>query len=115
MAEQTARMRQLADTLNQASQAYYFGSEPIMSDMDWDKLYDELLELLARRMRASRDIGQYKKEHNMPILQAKRYEDLLARRAEQAVQLGMDREFMRSVLQAIHEESIRQQMEVLGR
>ena len=38
----------------------------------------------------------------MPILQAKRYEDLLARRAEQAVQLGMDREFMRSVLQAIH-------------
>jgi len=26
----------------------------------------------------------------------------------------MDREFMRSVLQAIHEESIRQQMAVLG-
>ncbi len=75
---------------------------------------DELLELLVRRMRVSRDIGQYKKEHNMPILQAKRYEDLLARRAEQAVQLGMDREFMRSVLQAIHEESIRQQMQVLG-
>ena len=79
-----------------------------------DKLDDELLELLVRRMRISRDIGQYKKEHNMPILQAKRYEDLLARRAEQAVQLGMDREFMRSVLQAIHEESIRQQMQVLG-
>ena len=36
MADQTARMRQLADTLNQASQAYYFGSEPIMSDMEWD-------------------------------------------------------------------------------
>jgi len=28
--------------------------------------------------------------------------------------MGMDREFMRSVLQAIHEESIRQQMAVLG-
>ena len=79
-----------------------------------DKIDDELLELLVRRMRVSRDIGQYKKEHNMPILQAKRYEELLARRAEQAVQLGMDREFMRSVLQAIHEESIRQQMQVLG-
>ena len=45
MTDQTARMRQLADTLNQASQAYYFGSEPIMSDMDWDKLYDELSAL----------------------------------------------------------------------
>ena len=37
-----------------------------------DKIDDELLELLVRRMRVSRDIGQYKKEHNMPILQAKR-------------------------------------------
>ena len=74
----------------------------------------QVADALVRRMRVSRDIGQYKKEHNMPILQAKRYEDLLARRAEQAVQLGMDREFMRSVLQAIHEESIRQQMQVLG-
>ena len=79
-----------------------------------DKLDDQLLELLARRMRVSRDIGQYKKEHNMPVLQAQRYEELLGRRAKQAVELGMDREFMRSVLQAIHEESIRQQMEVLG-
>ena len=30
-------------------------------------------------------------------------------RARQAVEMGMDREFMRSVMQAIHEESIRQQ------
>ncbi len=80
-----------------------------------DKLDDELLELLTRRMRVSRDIGQYKKEHNMPVLQTQRYEELLARRAGQAEQVDMDREFMRTVLQAIHEESIRQQMEVLGR
>ena len=80
-----------------------------------DKLDDQLLELLSRRMRVSRDIGQYKKEHNMPVLQTQRYEELLARRAGQAGQMGMDREFMRTVLQAIHEESIRQQMEVLGR
>ena len=80
-----------------------------------DKIDDELLDLLVRRMRVSRDIGQYKKEHNMPILQTQRYEELLDRRAGQAVQLGMAREFMRSVLQAIHEESVRQQMEVLGR
>ena len=80
-----------------------------------DKLDDQLLELLSRRMRVSRDIGQYKKEHNMPVLQTQRYEELLARRAGQAEQMGMDREFMRTVLQAIHEESIRQQMEVLGK
>lgn len=56
-----------------------------------DKLDDELLELLSRRMRVSRDIGQYKKEHNMPVLQAQRYGELLTRRADQAVRMGMDR------------------------
>ena len=80
-----------------------------------DKLDDELLELLARRMRVSHEIGQYKKEHDMPVLQAQRYEELLARRAAQAVEMGMDREFMRTVMQAIHEESVRQQMQVLGK
>ena len=79
-----------------------------------DKLDDQLLELLVRRMHVSRDIGQYKKEHDMPILQTQRYEELLARRAAQAVELGMDREFMRTVMQAIHEESVRQQMRILG-
>lgn len=79
-----------------------------------DKLDDRLLELLASRMRVAREIGRYKKEHAMPILQAQRYEELLARRAAQAVELGMDREFMRTLLQCIHEESVRQQMAVLG-
>ncbi len=75
-----------------------------------DKLDDRLLELLAERMRVACEIGRCKKEHGMPVLQTRRYEELLARRTAQAVELGMDEEFMRSVLQAIHEESIRQQM-----
>lgn len=79
-----------------------------------DKLDDELLELLARRMGVSREIGHYKKGHNMPILQAARYQELLTQRVDQAARLGMEREFMRTILQAIHEESVRQQMEVLG-
>jgi len=49
----------------------------------------------------------------MPVLQTRRYEQLLSRRTEQAAELGMDREFMRSVLRAIHEESVRQQMRII--
>ena len=78
-----------------------------------DRLDDRLLELLADRMRVSCEIGRYKKEHGMPVLQAQRYEELLARRSAQAAELGMDREFMRSILRTIHEESIRRQMQVL--
>lgn len=78
-----------------------------------DELDNSLLELLARRMRVSDEIGVYKKEHNMPILQVQRYDDILQNRIGQAIQMGMDGEFMKNVLVAIHEESIRHQMEIM--
>lgn len=78
-----------------------------------DELDNSLLELLARRMRVSREIGQYKKEHNMPILQAQRYDEILQNRIEQAGRMGMDAEFMKTVLVAIHEESVRHQQEIM--
>ncbi len=45
MTESTDRMQALIGSLNEASQAYYFSGEPIMSDKDWDALYDELSAL----------------------------------------------------------------------
>ena len=79
-----------------------------------DKLDDELLELLARRMRVSHEIGQYKKEHSMPILQAKRYDEILNKRGAQAVELGINPEFVKTLLQAIHEESVHEQVKVIN-
>ncbi len=78
-----------------------------------DILDDDLVELLAKRMRVSKEIGLYKKEHNMPILQAKRYEEILEKRIKEAVKMDMSDEFMKTVLIAIHEESVRQQMKVM--
>ena len=78
-----------------------------------DELDNSLLELLARRMRVSKEIGQYKKEHNMPILQVQRYDEILQKRISQAEQMGMDTEFMKTVLVAIHEESVRHQQEIM--
>ncbi len=79
-----------------------------------DTIDNELIELLARRMRVSRDIGQYKKEHNIQVLQAGRYDDVLRSRMKLAEQLDMSGEFMKTVYQAIHDESVRQQIEVLN-
>ncbi len=78
-----------------------------------DEIDNQLLEILAKRMRVSREIGQYKKEHNMPILQTVRYDEILLKRIAMAQSMGMDGDFMKTILEAIHEESIRQQVEVL--
>lgn len=80
-----------------------------------DTLDNELLEVLNKRMEVSRQIGLYKKEHNMPVVQTGRYDDILRSRVELATEMGMSSEFMRKVLVAIHEESVRIQVEILNR
>ena len=45
--QQTARMRELILQLNDASHAYYVLDNPYISDMQWDRMYDELRQLEA--------------------------------------------------------------------
>lgn len=79
-----------------------------------DDCDNSLIETLSKRMRISREIGTFKKEHDMTILQTGRYDEILAKRGAQGAECGMDAEFVKLVFEAIHEESIRQQMEVLN-
>ena len=79
-----------------------------------DRIDNELIELLNKRMRVSREIGQFKKEHSMPVVQAGRYDDIMQTRRKLAEQMGMSGDFMAAVLTAIHEESVRQQLEILN-
>ena len=78
-----------------------------------DELDNELLQLLAKRMRVSREIGHYKLEHDMPILQTQRYDHILNDRAAQGERMDMSGDFVKQVLEAIHSESVRQQFEVM--
>lgn len=79
-----------------------------------DDADNELLEVLNRRMRISREIGKFKKEHHMPVVQIGRHDEIMQNRVRAAEQMGMSGEFMRTLLSAIHEESVRQQIEVLN-
>lgn len=79
-----------------------------------DRLDDELFTVISKRMSVSKEIGQYKKEHNMPVLQSGRYYQILEKRIKEAEELGLDKDFMKKVLEAIHEESIRQQIETIN-
>jgi chorismate mutase len=79
-----------------------------------DELDNELVEVLSKRMRVCREIGQYKKEHRMPVLQIGRHDEIMQSRAQLAEEMGMSGEFMRTVLSAVHEESVRQQIEIFN-
>ena len=78
-----------------------------------DELDTQLLQLLAKRMGISREIGTYKKEHNMPVLQSNRYDEILKSRRERGEQMDLDGEFVNKIMTSIHEESVRVQMQLM--
>ena len=80
-----------------------------------DDLDNQLMELLAKRMRVCRQIGQYKKEHNMTVFQASRYNEILGKRGAQGALCGMSPEFVATVFESVHEESVRQQIEIINK
>lgn len=45
MMNKVDRIKELISTLNKASDAYYNSGDPIMTDYEWDNLYDELAKL----------------------------------------------------------------------
>ncbi|MDD2602046.1 MAG: chorismate mutase, partial [Prevotella sp.] len=80
-----------------------------------DDLDNQLIDLLSKRMRVSREIGQYKKEHNMTVFQANRYNEILEKRGAQASQCGIDPDCVAEIFEQIHQESVRQQIEIINK
>ena len=80
-----------------------------------DELDNQIMELLAKRLRICREIGQYKKEHNMTVLQSSRYNEILEKRGAQGSLCGLSPQCVARIFEEIHEESVRQQLEIVNR
>ena len=79
-----------------------------------DVIDDEILSMLASRMEVSRRIGEYKRAHNVAILQTGRWDSVLQEMIEEGKKKGLSPEFISSVYNAIHEASVQVQNEVLA-
>lgn len=75
---------------------------------------DELISMLSSRMNVARQIGAYKKENNITILQSKRWNEILATYKKKAATHELSEEFMVRFIKAVHDESINQQEKVIN-
>jgi len=80
-----------------------------------DKLDAELLEILSRRLDFVSEIGKYKKDHNITILQLKRWQNIIRDRLADGTSRGMSKTFLKQMLELVHIESIRIQNEIMNR
>lgn len=78
-----------------------------------DALDTELLEVLSSRMDIVKEIGLYKKEHNVTALQINRWAQLMDARIKMGEKLNLNRTFTQILFQLIHEDSVRMQTEIM--
>ena len=79
-----------------------------------DKTDGQLLQILARRMEIIDEIGEYKKEHDITILQMKRWAGIIEDRLAIGVNLGLKKEFLKNLLTLIHRESLQRQADIFN-
>jgi chorismate mutase len=79
-----------------------------------DKIDDELMALLQERMKVSVEIGKYKKENNITILQQGRWNSLLKNHKIKGRKWNLTEEFVSKIYKAIHQESINKQTDVMN-
>jgi 3-deoxy-7-phosphoheptulonate synthase len=79
-----------------------------------DTIDSEILSMMSKRMQVAREIGQYKKENNMTILQVERWNQILKTRTELGINKELTRDFILKLYELIHDESIHQQTSVMN-
>ncbi len=79
-----------------------------------DIIDENLLYMLGSRMKISRQIGEYKRDHNIAILQTSRWDAVLAKVIEKGREYELGEDFLKTVFNAIHEASVEVQDDVLS-
>ena len=79
-----------------------------------DELDEEMLDLIKQRQDLIRQIGTYKKDHNITVFQLERWQEILKTRAQWADKRQISRAHAEKLCQLLHEESIRIQNELLS-
>jgi chorismate mutase len=77
-------------------------------------LDDRMFEIIAARMEISEEVGQLKRENNITILQQDHWKHVIASRIEQRGDYRLTQQFVRQLMDAIHQESIRHQTKVMN-
>lgn len=78
-------------------------------------LDDRIFFLLAERMKISEEVGQFKQSNNITILQQEHWAKIIVNRLKNADENGLSAKFVRQVMDAIHQESIRHQEKVMNK
>ncbi|OSZ80341.1 3-deoxy-7-phosphoheptulonate synthase [Chitinophagaceae bacterium IBVUCB2] len=110
------RLAEMLDTIiwrkeDISSEEYHAALEKLRQQIN--QLDDELMQILSQRMKIAEQIGKYKKENNITILQTNRWNEIIERATAKGDKIGLSKEFITKYFDAVHMESINHQKKVL--
>ena len=117
--EQQIKPKELSDLLSKLTfrksdiQSIDFTNQLEQFREQIDSIDLQMLELLSQRMKIVENIGKYKCENDVTILQLRRWEKIISSRMETGKNLGLSEEFILKLLQLVHKESIQKQVEIM--
>jgi len=79
-----------------------------------DSFDDTLLRVLGERMTIVEDIGRLKKSQNVAVLQNARWHEILKKMVDMGEMENLSAEFVTKIFQAIHQESINHQEQIMN-
>lgn len=80
-----------------------------------DKTDLDIIELLHLRMKIIQDIARFKSVHKMTVFQPERWKDMVKQHQEFASKIGVNPEFIKKIYHLIHQESIDNQQDIIGK
>ena len=109
LAELLAELNTRNSTINADFEGKFIEMREKISVLD-----DRLFDILATRMRLSDEIGDFKREHSITILQQEHWNKIIDRRLAQTDEYQLTPKFIRRFMDEIHQESIRHQLKVMN-
>ncbi len=117
--DQQVTPAELAKILDRLVIKYTSSNDPLFENMldtlrsRIDGIDHEIIEILASRMEIVKQIANYKKQNKVTALQINRWTQIMEDRTNIARKLNLDETFIKIIFQLIHEDSVRQQTEIM--
>ncbi len=103
--EQLVVRAQFTEDMEKSSELEYL--RQLMDSVD-----AEIIDLLARRMKLSLRMGAVKKDCNMTVYSPERWREIVETRSDRAKLLDLRPEFIMTLWEHIHDESIKKQLQI---
>ena len=80
-----------------------------------DQADRDILEAIHRRMELVERVGEYKKEHDLAILDMERWNNVFETRPVWGKKLNLDEPFVKDLFQLLHQASIKEQTNIMNK